>query len=50
MHVQLKALRIPNKKPRRRWEDNIKTNIKTNKMGAWAGLVWPNTGTAGRLL
>ena len=27
-------------RPRRRWEDNVKTDIQEGALGAWTGLVW----------
>jgi hypothetical protein len=27
-------------RPRRRWEDNIKTNLKEIMFGVWIGLIW----------
>jgi hypothetical protein len=34
---------------RRRWDDNIKRNIK-NRIGTRAGLIWFRVGTRGELL
>jgi len=36
-------------RPRRRWEDNIKMDLKRN-VGAWTGLIWLRIGTGGRHL
>jgi len=32
-------------RPRHRWEDNIKMDLK--KVGAWTGLMWLRIGTGG---
>ena len=33
---------------RRRWEDNIKTDLQGSGMsGAWTGLIWLRIGTGG---
>jgi hypothetical protein len=32
--------RKPLGKPRRRWEDNIKMNVRRNGMGACSGSIW----------
>ena len=37
-------------KPRRRWEDNIKMDLKRIGMGARTGSIWPRIGTGGGLL
>ena len=37
-------------KPRYRWEDNIKMDLKKWDEGAWTGLNWLRTGTGGRHL
>jgi hypothetical protein len=34
-------------RPKRRWEDNIKTYIQRNRMGVWTGLIWLRIGTGG---
>jgi len=36
--------------PTRRWDENIKVDLKELVWGAWAELIWPRTGTAGDLL
>jgi len=35
-------------RPRRRWEDNIKTNLQ--EVGVWTGWSWLRMGTGGRHL
>jgi len=41
----------PLRKPRRRWEDNIKIDIQAVGWGgAWTGLSWLRIGTGGVLL
>ena len=37
-------------KPRRRWEENIKMDIKKVSVGAWTGSNWLRIGTGGRHL
>jgi hypothetical protein len=37
-------------RPRRRWEDNIKTVFKKWDGKAWTGLIWLRIGTGGGLL
>jgi hypothetical protein len=37
-------------KPRRRWEDNIKIDLREVGWGAWTGLIWLRIGTGGELL
>jgi hypothetical protein len=37
-------------RPRRRWEDNIKTDLQEVGCGAWTGLIWLRIGTGGGLL
>jgi hypothetical protein len=32
-------------RPRRRWEDNIKTNLREVGRGVWTGLIWLSIGT-----
>jgi hypothetical protein len=36
-------------RPRRRWVDNIKMDLKRDRMG-WIGLMWLRIGTSGGLL
>ena len=36
--------------PRRRWEDNIKTDLQELEWGTWTGLIWLTTGTDGERL
>jgi hypothetical protein len=42
--------RRPLGRPRRRWEDNIKMDLKEVGWGAWTGLSWPRIGTGGGML
>jgi hypothetical protein len=37
-------------RPRRRWEDGIKMDLREIGWGVWSGLSWLRTGTAGGLL
>jgi hypothetical protein len=37
-------------RPRRRWEDNIKMDLREVGWGAWTGLIWLRIGTGGGLL
>jgi hypothetical protein len=37
-------------RPRRRWEDNIKMNLREVGWGAWTGSIWLRIGTGGELL
>jgi hypothetical protein len=39
----------PLRRPRRRWVDNIKMDLRENGM-VWIGLMWLRIGTGGRLL
>jgi hypothetical protein len=39
----------PLEKPRYRWEDNIKIDLKRDWTG-WCGLIWLRIGTSGGLL
>jgi hypothetical protein len=34
-------------RPRRRWEDNIKTDLQDVVREAWTGLIWLRIGTSG---
>jgi len=34
-------------RPRRRWVDNIRTDLRRWDMGMWTGLGWPRIGTGG---
>jgi hypothetical protein len=36
-------------RPRRRWEDNIKMDLREAGWEAWTGLIWLRIGTGGRL-
>jgi hypothetical protein len=40
----------PLRRPRLRWEDNIKMDLQEVGMGAWTGLIWLRIGTADKLL
>jgi hypothetical protein len=42
--------RRPLGRPRRRWEDNIKMDIREVVWGAWSGSSWPRIETGGGLL
>jgi hypothetical protein len=42
--------KTPLRKPGRRWEDNIKANIRELGCGGWTGLIWLRIGTSGGLL
>jgi hypothetical protein len=42
--------RRPLGRPRRRWEDNIKMDLREVEWGAWTGLIWLRIGTGGGLL
>jgi hypothetical protein len=35
----------PLKRPRHRWEDNIKMDLQEVRWGAWTGLLWLRRGT-----
>jgi hypothetical protein len=37
-------------RPRRRWEDNIKMDLRAVGWGAWTGSIWLRIGTGGELL
>jgi hypothetical protein len=37
-------------KPRRRWEDNIKIDLREMGWRTWAGSIWLRIQTSGRLL
>jgi hypothetical protein len=39
--------RRPLGRPRRRWEDNIKTDLREVGWGVWSGLGWLRIGTGG---
>jgi hypothetical protein len=36
--------------PRRRWEDNIKMDLREVGWGSWIGSIWLRIGTGGELL
>jgi hypothetical protein len=42
--------RRPLGRPRRRWEDNIKMDLRKVGWEAWTGLMWLRIGTGGELL
>jgi hypothetical protein len=42
--------RRPLRRPRRRWEDNIKMDLREVGWGAWTGSIWLRIGTGGELL
>jgi hypothetical protein len=42
--------RRPFGRPRRRWEDNIKIDLREVGWGAWTGSIWLRIGTGGELL
>jgi hypothetical protein len=42
--------RRPLGKPRCRWEDNIKMNLREIGFGLWIGFIWLRIGTCGRFL
>jgi hypothetical protein len=42
--------RRPLGRPRRRWEDNIKMDLKERGLGMWIGFIWLRIGTGGGLL
>jgi hypothetical protein len=42
--------RRPLGRPRRRWEDNIKMNLREIGFGMWIGFIWLRIGTGGELL
>jgi hypothetical protein len=37
-------------RPRRRWEDRIRMDLRDIGWGVWIGLDWPRIGTSGGLL
>jgi hypothetical protein len=37
-------------RPRRRWEDNIKMDLREVGWGTWTGSIWLRIGTGGELL
>jgi hypothetical protein len=40
----------PLERPRRRWEDEIKMDIREIGWGVWSGFTWNRIGTVGGLL
>jgi hypothetical protein len=42
--------RRPFERPRRRWKDNIKMDLREVGWGAWTGSIWLRIGTGGELL
>jgi hypothetical protein len=43
-------IKTPLGKPKRRWDDNIRIDLREIGWEIWAGLIWLRTGTSGRLL
>ena len=39
--------KIPLRRPRHRWEDNIKMDLQQVGWGAWTELIWLRIGTGG---
>jgi hypothetical protein len=37
-------------RPRRKWEDNIKMDLREIEFGMWIGFIWLRTGIGGGLL
>jgi hypothetical protein len=37
-------------RPRRRWEDNVRMDLREIRWGGWTGLIWLRIGTSGCLL
>jgi hypothetical protein len=48
--VGIPERRRPLGRPRRRWEDNIKMDLREVRWGAWTGSIWLRIGTGGELL
>jgi hypothetical protein len=48
--VGMPERRRPLGRPRRRWEDNIKMDVREIWFGVWIGLIWLRIGTGGGLL
>jgi hypothetical protein len=42
--------KIPLGRPRRKWEDGIRMNLRKTGLGVWIGFDWLSTGTGGGLL
>jgi hypothetical protein len=42
--------RRPHARPRRRWKDGIRIDLRETDWGVWSGLNWLRTGTDGGLL
>jgi hypothetical protein len=42
--------KIPLGRPRRRWEDGIRMDLREIGLGVWIGFGWLRTGTGGGLL
>jgi hypothetical protein len=42
--------RRPLGRPRRRWENNIKMDLREVGWGSWTGSIWLRIGTGGELL
>jgi hypothetical protein len=41
--------RRPLGRPRHRWEDNIKMDLREMDLGMWTGFIWLRIGTGGEL-
>jgi hypothetical protein len=41
---------IPLERPRHRWEDNVKMDLREVGWGGWTGSIWLRIGTVGGLL
>jgi hypothetical protein len=40
----------PLARPRSRWEDGVRMDLRENDLGGWIGFDWLRTGTGGGLL
>jgi hypothetical protein len=40
----------PLERPRRRWEDGVKIDVREISFGVWSGFTWLRIGTVGGLL
>jgi hypothetical protein len=38
------------RRPRHRWEDNIRMDLREIRSKVWAGCIWLRVGSSGRLL
>jgi hypothetical protein len=43
--VGISGVKRPLGRPKRRWEDNMKMNLQYVGWEAWAGFLWPRTGS-----